>query len=132
MFLHLLTDNQKSYFLELAIKAAEVNGNLAIEEKNLIKAFSLEMGIPPIYSTESSLESILQNIKEECDMKTRKIIVFEILGILLVDSSYDEKEKEFLTKIIDILSISEEQVDQMKELLEEYADIYNKISQMIL
>ena len=46
MFLNSLNNSQKSLFIELAIKAAESNGIVPIEEKNMLK------GISPLISPE--------------------------------------------------------------------------------
>ena len=48
MFLYLINEKQKNLFLKLALKAAEANGVVELQEKNMLKAFSKEMGIKPI------------------------------------------------------------------------------------
>lgn len=62
MFLNNLNDDQKKLFIELAIKAAESNGTVALEEKNMLKAFAIEMNMKPVYSTDKDIESIIDEI----------------------------------------------------------------------
>ena len=59
MFLNNLNNKQKKLFIQLAIKAAEANGIVELEEKNMLKSFAIEMNIPPVYNTENNLETIL-------------------------------------------------------------------------
>ena len=132
MFLHLLTDKQKYLFLELAIKAAEANGIVEIEEKNMIKVYSIEMGIKPIYKTDRSTDSIINALDNSCDERTKRIILFEILGIMLSDLEYDYCEKNFVDNLTDSFSIPCEQKDMMLDLLKDYSDIYKRISDYLL
>jgi len=131
MFLHTMTDTQKKLFMKLAIKAAEANGIVELEEKNMLKAYGIEMGIKPIYETDAKTEDIISELKEICDDKTKRIIVFEILGIMMSDSEYDEKEKAFVDEIISAFSIPSNQKEEMLELLTEYANVFKRISNLI-
>lgn len=45
MFLNLLNSRQKTLFLNLAIKAAEANDVVELAEKNMLKAYGIEMEI---------------------------------------------------------------------------------------
>ena len=132
MFLHTMTDKQKNLFMKLGIKAAEANGIVELEEKNMLKAYGIEMGIKPIYETDSNTEDIIAELNEICDDKTKRIIVFEVLGIMMSDSEYDEKEKAFVNEIISAFSIPSDQKDEMLGLLKEYANVFKKISNLIL
>lgn len=132
MFLHAMTDKQKNLFMKLAIKAAEANGVVEFEEKNMLKAYGIEMGIKPIYETDSKTEDIIAELKALCDEKTKRIIVFEILGIMISDSEFDEMEKSFVDEIVSAFSIPSDQKQQMLELLNEYAAVFKKISNLVL
>ncbi len=132
MFLQMISDKQKDLFMKLAIKAAEVNGIVEYEEKNMLKAFSIEMGIQPLYNTEASLDSIVSELKELSDEKSRRIILFEILGILISDSEFDDKEKSFVDELTKAFSISVEQKNDMIGLINEYLNVYKKISKVVI
>ena len=56
MFLSNLNNNQKNLFIQLAIKAAESNGVVPIEQKNMLKAFAMEMNTSPVYKTDRDTE----------------------------------------------------------------------------
>lgn len=132
MFLMMLNDDQKKLFLKLAVKAAEANGVVEYEEKNMLKAFALEVNETPIYSTTSSTDEILDNLKEISSSKEKRIIIFEILGILFSDSEYDDKEKDFIGRIAQAFDISKESIDQMIKLINNYSDVYNNIVNTVL
>lgn len=132
MFLYSITDKQKELFMKLAIKAAEANGIVDLQEKNMLKAYGIEMGIKPTYETDATTEEIVNELKSLCDDKTRRIIIFEILGIMISDSEYDEQEKEFVENITEVFSIPKEQKDQMFTLLNEYSKVFKKISKLVL
>ena len=131
MFLHTMTDKQKNLFMKLAIKAAEANGIVELEEKNMLKAYGIEMGIKPIYETDSNTEDIIAELNAICDDKTKRIIVFEVLGIMISDSEYDEEEKNFVNEMISAFSIPSDQKDEMLGVLKEYANVFKKISNLI-
>lgn len=63
MFLYLLSEELKISFQKLAIKAAETNDIIDVREKNLLKAFALEMNMEPLYEVDSSLEGLFDDLK---------------------------------------------------------------------
>lgn len=132
MFLNNLKANQKDLFLQLAIRAAEVNGIVSIEEKNMLKAFSIEMNIAPVYKTEKNFEDIVEELNEissECELR---IVLFEILGILVSDSDFDEMEKKFISYIAGEFKIESATVDLMIKLLNDYASVYSNIVGVVM
>lgn len=132
MFLNSLNDRQKLLFIELAIKAAESNELVALEEKNMLKAFSIEMGIAPIYQTNKDLDSIVDNITANSTEKERKIILFETLGIIISDTIFDDREKIFINKIVEKFKLDSCLVDEMVKLLFEYKKICQDIEEIII
>jgi len=110
MFLHLLNKVQEHLFLELAIKAAEVNGIVTDEETKMIDEFAREMMIEPFYVLDSSVEDILDKIDNLSFRKVKKICLFEVLGIMFSDSEYDDEEKKFMLETIDKFNIERESV----------------------
>lgn len=132
MFLNGLKNSQKSLFMELAIKAAESNGVVPLEQKNMLKAFAIEMGITPVYHTERATEDIIDNIIEISSEKELKVIIFEILGIIVSDGVFDGKEKVFVTHVIEKCNMDIALIDKMVELLSKYASVYQEIVDVVL
>lgn len=132
MFLNQLRDDLKPLFLDLAVKAAESNGVVADEQKDMLQAFAAEMQIAPREIAESDLNDILRHIKETANNQEIRIIVFETIGILYSDSELDTDENVFLRNIVSLLGISEESLQDMISLLCEYGSIVQRIFNLIL
>ena len=132
MFLNSLNTEQKTLFIELAIKAAESNGVVELEEKNMLKCFAIEMGMAPVYYTDRDVKSIIDDIREISAAKELKIILFEILGIMVSDTVFDDKDKIFVKYIVKKWNIDPSLVDKMVGLLVDYAKIYQNIVETVL
>ena len=132
MFLSNLKSRQKELFLDLAIKAAEVNSEMVFAEKNMLKAFALELNITPRYSTEKKTGDIIDELKHISSVVESKIILFEILGILVSDAEFDNREKEFISNIAAAFNMEKKIIDDMMNLIKEYALLYNRIYHFVI
>lgn len=132
MFLNSLNNEQKNLFIELAIKAAESNGVVPIEQKNMLKAFAIEMSITPVYQTEKKTEEIIDKIIAISSEQQLKVILFEILGIIVSDKVFDDKEKVFVKHVVERCNMDVALIDKMVELLDKYASIYQEIVDVVL
>jgi len=132
MFLSRLNNEQKELFLELAMKAAEVNGIVELEEKNMLKCFAIEMNIAPIYGTDKRVEDIVNRIVDISSEKELRIILFEILGIIVSDSVFDESEQAFVNWLFEKCNIEYALAEQMLVLLTDYLKVYQKIVHVVL
>ena len=127
MFLNSLNKKQKNAFLKLAIKAAEANGVVELVEKNMLKAYGIEMEITPFYSTNCDTEAVLQELKDTSTKSELKIVLFELLGILISDETFDKSEIEFINKVRTSFGVSQDKCDEMLKLLYDYSSVYKKI-----
>lgn len=132
MFLNNLNNKQKKLFIQLAIKAAEANGIVELEEKNMLKSFAIEMDIPPVYNTENNLETILNELVSISSEQELKIILFEILGIVVSDGVFDDDEKNIVKNIVERCKLDTNIVDEMLNALYEYINVYKKIVSIVL
>jgi hypothetical protein len=131
MFLNSLNEQQKNLFIELAIKAAEANGRVDVEEKNMLKAFAIEMSVSPKYSTDDETDYIVKKLGEISTQQELKIILFEILGIIVSDGEFDEQEKKFIKGIVEQYGMDYSSVEKMVTLIQEYAALYQRIADTI-
>lgn len=132
MFLSNLNSNQKNLFIQLAIKAAESNGIVPIEQKNMLKAFAMEMSISPVYTTDRDTEDIINELIATSNERELKIILFEILGIIVADSVFDEKEKVFVGHVVEKCNLDTALIDQMVKLLDDYANVFKSIVDVVM
>lgn len=132
MFLEMLSDIQRELFLHLAICAAQANNIVDEREKEMILRFAKEMDVEPITNTDKDVDEVIRELNESCGNLERKIILFEIIGIILSDQNCDELEKNFLNNLAAKFEISEENVNNMISLVREYTCLYNRIFDAVI
>lgn len=133
MFLNYLEEENKERFLKLSVYAALANGVFAEEEKEMLCAYCREMNIPEmIPDTSDVLENVLADIEENANSVEKNIIVLEILGLMKVDSIYDEEEKEFIKKIVEGIKVEKSFLDKIYSLLEVYTVVYKELFNTIM
>ena len=94
MFLPMLAEKQKYLFLEFAYAMAAADGNIAPEEERIMEAYMAEMELfIKERPARRALDDILADIHSTCDAQTRRIFIFEIIGLVLSDGVYDASEK---------------------------------------
>lgn len=94
MFLKMLSEDQKKLFMEFAYAMADADDNIAPEEIDIMRAYMEEMEFE---ITEKpalrKIEEILADINRVSDIQTKKIFLFEIIGLIMADGVYDDSEK---------------------------------------
>lgn len=133
MFLNMLTKEEKQGYLNLAVIAANINGSLEEEEKELIRAYQREMDIPlestalaSCYDEDTVFRSFSSSEKSH-----KKIVLFEIIGLLTCDSSFDEDEKRFVFRLSNAIGLSTDDVDTISEMALRYFDLVVEIADSI-
>lgn len=132
MFLELLNTEKKIMFLHLAANAANVNGVLDEAEKQLLEMYAKQMDVEVIEKSDIPLEVVLERLNNICDFNEKKVILFELIGVLFADKEYDDSERRFLESIAYKFGISNEMIDTMVSLMKEYIDLYNRTFENIL
>ena len=132
MFLEMLNDEQKDLFMNLAIRAAEANDEVEDSEVEMLRQFAVEMGLEPRTSTDMDVDEILKRLKEVCGVTERRIILFELIGIMFSDRLYDDREKEFLLDVTRRMELPETILQEMTSLVEKYMILYNDIFNIVI
>ena len=103
MFLNMLNEQEKQEYLNLVVLAAHINGVLEDEEKIMIRGYQREMGLTndaiPVCS-ELDEASVFRGFSES-EVSHKKIVLFELIGLLLCDNEYDEDETRFVIRFCD-------------------------------
>ena len=131
MFLNLLTEEEKHEYLNLAAIAAHTNGSLEEDEKELINAYQREMGISdPVLDTDWSVysEEPIFRFFSASEKSHKKIVLFEIMGLLMSDSSFDEAEKNFVFRLSEAIGLSAAEVDSISQLALQYLNLVIEIA----
>lgn len=133
MFLNLLTKEEKLNFFNLAVIAANINGSLEDEEKELLNGYQREMNIslePTEFDSDYSEESIF-GFFSTSEKSHKKIVLFEIIGLLTCDSLFDEDERRFVFRLSNAIGLSADDVDTISQLALRYFDIVVEIANSI-
>ncbi|MCR5249226.1 MAG: hypothetical protein K6E50_01320 [Lachnospiraceae bacterium] len=134
MLLCYLNEKAKEEFLMLAVKAAAVNGVIEKAEKDLIDEYCYEVKLPIKYDDidlGTSLEELFDRMRNY-ELRSKKIIVFEIICLLHIDGVFDEDEKNFAYDLIHHLDLSEEVAQDIFNVAENYIDVVTRVNESIL
>lgn len=131
MLLNKLTDVEKDAFISLSIHAANANGVFAEEEKALIQDYCKEMGIA-FFDPDSviSLEE-LKRIYADSSTDHKKIVLFELMGVVYADGNYDKEEKMFINEFAEAIGLSDNDVEVQTNLMKKYIAILGEILQAL-
>lgn len=128
MFLAYLEDYNKEKFLKVCAHAALSNGVLAKEEEEMMRLYCREMDIPVnIPKDIGNLDDVLQDLAESANEAEKNIILLETLGIVKSDGVYDEKEKEFMKKLVNGLGAREGVLSKLNSLIDIYTTVYKEL-----
>lgn len=128
MFLNQLIESNKEGFLKICVHAALANGVFAEEERDVLYAYCREMNVDiHIPETSETFEELLSELNNSATQKEKNIIVLETLALVEADGRYDEKEKEFMKKLINGLIVPESTLEKFIVLLEKYTEISKEL-----
>lgn len=133
MYLAQLTENQKQLFLGLAYCIASADGNYSDDEKRIMESYCAEMNIAAdLNNLLTNPDEIIAQIKADCGKVARKIIIFELIGLAMVDSNYDDAERTIIDTAMDKLEINKSFGSQCEKILNEYIEFQSKINDLVL
>lgn len=125
MFLNALNQEDKKKFLELLYKIANCDGEYAEEEAEIIRNYQLELGISEIPETATQAELIAYF--GEATETVRKIVLFEIYGLITSDDTIAAGERQALLEIADSFRFDQAQVLELETLAEKLRQVYDEI-----
>lgn len=133
MYLSLLKEEQKGVFLELAYEMAFLDNDFSEQEKLMIESYcnEMRMAVPPVIRARSIAE-LIETIKKDWGEREKKIVLFEIIGLAMIDSNYDEKEKKSIVSMTEIFGLTDEFRDECEVLLKEYVEMQSRINTLVL
>lgn len=100
MFLTNLSEGQKEGFLDLCIEIMETKDIVKEAETVLVQKYCAEMEIPyRIDKKDSSIESVLENIKNVSKKSDLKKLTVELIALIYADDVIDEQEFALLMEI---------------------------------
>lgn len=132
MFLNQLLSEEKEAFVSLSIHAAKANGVIEQEELAMIDEYCREMNIES-YDMKNVMETEqILDIYKNSDVKHKKIVLLETLGILYADGEYDQQEKQFVCEFFEKIGLSKDDVTRQEKLLNKYMDVVKELMEEII
>ena len=132
MFLNLLQEEEKYNYLQLAMKAAHINGVFEEEEKKLINAYQREMNIiGNITEYDQQEEIAVFRTFAESELSHKKIVLFELIGFLSSDSDFDDDEKAFVARFCNETGMSVENIEIISQSVAKYYSVISEIAELI-
>jgi len=133
MYLTVLSNEEKEIFLNIAYAVASADGNYSDMEKAIIAEYCREMQMECEEISLSKFdETLLERINIISSETVKKIIIFEIIGLTMIDKNYDVKEKELVKKMVDIFGIDIGYSENCEEVIREYISLQLKINQLVM
>ena len=125
MFLHVLKDDAKKKFLELVYKVATCDNEYAEDEEEIINSYKAELGVSEIGDT-GTIAELVQYFSEE-DKELRRILFFEIYGLIIVDEKRDEAEEAILQMMRESFRLSDQECAAMAKAAEQLQEAYDAV-----
>jgi len=133
MYLNLLDGEEKKQFLGLAYCLARADLVFAEEEKTMLEAYCTEMQIEmPDLSQTTSFPFFAFALAQSCDLKKKKIIIFELLGLSLADGYCSQDEVGMIMELATGFGIDKNYVEKCKNLLGRHIESQQEINTLVL
>ncbi|MBV4416537.1 hypothetical protein [Clostridium tyrobutyricum] len=126
MFLNGLTQEERTKFMELVYYIANIDGDYAEEEKELIKNYQVELNMSVLPKMTDSIDDLVSYFAGKSE-GLKKIIIFEIYGLIMSDDSISPKEKEIVDDIDRTFGIEVSTMSMIKDLVKKLKNVYDKI-----
>lgn len=129
MFLQVMNMEEKMKFLEFVYKIANIDGEYAEEEIEIVNSYKNELGINEIPETDD-INGIIEyfSTKEEV---LKRIIIFETIGLINADNKIEPEETDLMNKMVKSFHLDSEVVEKIdmvaKRLQDVYDDVYTAI-----
>lgn len=133
MYLAMLKNEEKELFLGLAYNLATLDRDYSDAEKATIAGYCQEMQIAfDARKMMRPLEEILRRINKFSDEKTKKIVVFEAVGLAMADNNYDDSERKVIARMENIFDLEPGFSVKCELVLNEYISFQGRLNQLIL
>ncbi len=132
MYLRRLSQPAKEVFIEIAKYLCNADGIVDKREEKLLAAYGeeLQMSISPDLP-KKSLEALAMDLNAATDRIQKRIVVFELMGLALVDGTYADEEKAFFKLLGEKLDLRPTFTERCEASIREYMAVQKKIDEVI-
>ncbi|MCR5175661.1 MAG: TerB family tellurite resistance protein [Anaerovibrio sp.] len=165
MFLNRLSTDNQERFLQLAGMLCYADGKYTNNERQMMRLYAAEVGekvgAPIIEKVETDearhnqegekyfqlayrFRSIIEEVKDKSDMKERKMILFELMGLAHADKSFSENERKLITDAVEALEFNEDMltrlndrghyfnIHEVEDMLTRYVELQKEMTRYVL
>ena len=129
MFADRLDAEARGKFLELVYKLASCDGRYGEEEKEIVDNYRNELSVQEISDTGSIYE--LADYFSEKENPVKKIVLFEVCGIILSDHNVGEKEQEAFDYMKKVLALDGQVTEEIISVANDLKIIRDRIADII-
>lgn len=126
MFLKNLDTDSKNKFMQLICLAANIDKNCSNEELSIIHNYQNELGIPVLPKIRSSASELIAYFSKFPE-SVRKMIYFEIYGLIRSDNLITTDENDLLHDIEKNFGLGSDITQQIKMLAKKLQDVYSEL-----
>lgn len=126
MLLMKLETKEKFSFLQLAHYLARIDSDYGDKEQEIIEEYCAEMGIENddmFDVAEFSLQNTLRDFKK---VKSKKIVMLELMILIHADDSFDLKEKELIADINESFGFTKKDISYFSQWGKAVAAFYEQ------
>lgn len=124
MFLTELNDRERKNFLELAHHAMAADNTIDHRENEIFQNFRAELRLSeteyPI--TNKPVKTIITEFQAS-KKRARKIVLFELWGIILADEAYSPAERDLITELATAWNFKQFEVTKAKRWVQDFNEM---------
>lgn len=133
MYLSILSSEEKRMFLGLAYDLAASDGDYSAEEQDTIQGYCYEMQMEFDEKTMvRPIDEIINGFSQKSNLKTKKIVVFEVIGLAMADNSYDDNERAIISDMENKFGLDKSYGEECEKVIGEYISFQNRINNLVL
>ena len=129
MFANVMNQAEKEKFLELIYKIAHCDDEYSEEEEDLLNNYKIELGLQDVNDTDT-LEGLV-NFFAVKSPELKKIVFFELYGMIMADSKIEEKEAALIEMIEAAFGLPKSQYADIIAVADDLRKVYDHIYEVL-
>ena len=129
MFANVMNQAEKEKFLELIYKIAQCDDEYSEEEEDLLNNYKIELGLQDVNDTDT-LEGLV-NFFAVKSKELKKIVFFELYGMIMADSKIEEKEAALIEMIEAAFGLPKSQYVDIIAVADDLRKVYDRIYEVL-
>lgn len=129
MFANVMNQTEKEKFLELIYKIAQCDDEYSEEEEDLLNNYKIELGLQDVNDTDT-LEGLVNYFAVK-SQELKKIVFFELYGMIMADSKIEEKEAALIEMIEAAFGLPKSQYMDIISVADDLRKVYDHIYEVL-